>query len=210
MPYAPGEKPFKTVKQAGESEIVISKSRFLGTCVPAASEAEAAEQIARLKKRYWDARHICYAFRLQGGASRSSDDGEPSGTAGASILNVLTQSGLENVLCAVVRYFGGVLLGTGGLVRAYGKAASEAVRAAGTLDYRVCEQMHIRVSYTAYAALEPLLKTLARAPAAAFGEDVALLCTLPAEEADAFLRAAADRTDGGAKLELRERTLTAL
>jgi len=178
--------------------------------MPVATEAEAAEQIARLKKRYWDARHVCYAFRLVGGISRSSDDGEPSGTAGAPILNVLTQSGLENVLSAVVRYFGGVLLGTGGLVRAYGKAASEAAQAAGTLDYRVCERLRIRVSYAAYAALEPLLKNLPRAPETAFGEDVALLCALPAGEADAFLRAAADRTDGGAKLDARERALIAL
>ena len=210
MQEAAGLKPYKTVKQTGESEIVISKSRFLGACMPVATEAEAAEQIARLKKRYWDARHVCYAFRLVGGISRSSDDGEPSGTAGAPILNVLAQNGLENALCAVVRYFGGVLLGTGGLVRAYGKAASEAAQAAGTLEYRECEKVRMRVGYASYAALEPLLKTLSVAPEAAFGEEVALLCTLPAEQTEAFLRTAADRTDGGAKIESRERALCAL
>lgn len=210
MQDAPGAKPYKTVKETGESEIVISKSRFLGYCIPVSSPEAAAEELEKLRKRHWEARHVCYAFRLCGGVSRSSDDGEPSGTAGAPILNVLMQRGLENVLCAVVRYFGGVLLGTGGLVRAYGKAASEAAQTAGTLDYRVCEQLQFRVSYAAYAALEPLLKTLPRTPEAAFGEDVSLLCTLPAGEADAFLRAAADRTDGGAKLESRERALIAL
>ena len=210
MQDATGQKPYKTVKGTGESEIVISKSRFLGTCVPVSTEAEAAERLMQLRKRRWDARHVCYAFRLAGGISRSSDDGEPSGTAGAPILNVLAQNGLENALCAVVRYFGGVLLGTGGLVRAYGRAASEAVQAAGTLEYRECEKIRMSVGYASYAALEPLLKTLPAVPEAAFGEEVALLCTLPAEQAEAFLRAAADRTDGGAKIESRERALCAL
>ena len=210
MQDASSAKPYKTVKETGESELVVSKSRFLGTCVPVASEAEAAEWLTRLKKRHWDARHVCYAFRLTGGTTRSSDDGEPSGTAGAPILNVLTQSGLENVLCAVVRYFGGVLLGTGGLVRAYGKTATEAVQAAGTLDYRECEQIRLLVGYAAYAALEPLLKTLPVPPEATFGEEVALLCTLPTEQAEAFLRTAADRTDGGARIETRVRAVCAL
>ncbi|MEN6339077.1 MAG: YigZ family protein [Clostridiaceae bacterium] len=210
MQNTQGVTPYKTVRGAGESEIVISKSRFLGYCFPIASESEAAERLAEIKKRHWDARHVCYAFRLIGGISRSTDDGEPSGTAGAPILNALTQSGLENALCAVVRYFGGVLLGTGGLVRAYGKTASEAIVNAGTLSFRVCEQVRIRVTYPSYAALETFLKTLPYPCELDFGEHVALLCTVPAENAESFLRTVADKTDGSAQIELLERKLCAV
>jgi uncharacterized YigZ family protein len=205
-----GLAPYKTVRAAGESEIVISKSRFLGYCFPVSSEAEAAERLAEIKKRHWDARHVCYAFRLLGGIARSTDDGEPSGTAGAPILNVLTQSGLENVLCAVVRYFGGVLLGTGGLVRAYGKTASEAAASAGTLDYQICQRMRILVSYPSYAVLEPLIKALAYPCEAEFSDTVTLRCTFPVEENERFCRTVTDKTDGSAKLELLEQTLCAV
>lgn len=210
MQNTQGVAPYTTVKTAGESEIVISKSRFLGYCFPVSSEAEAAERIAEIKKRHWDARHVCYAFRLLGGVARSTDDGEPSGTAGAPILNVLTQSGLENVLCAVVRYFGGVLLGTGGLVRAYGKTASEAVAHAGTLSYRICQRVSILVSYSSYAVLEPLTKAMAYPCEADFSDTVTLRCTIPVEECERFCRTVTDKTDGSAKLELLEQTLCAV
>ena len=210
MQNTQGLTPYTTVGSAGESEIVISKSRFLGFCFPVSSEAEAAERIAEIKKRHWDARHVCYAFRLLGGIARSTDDGEPSGTAGAPILNVLTQGALENTLCAVVRYFGGVLLGTGGLVRAYGKAAAEAVAGAGLLRYRACQRAKIVVSYPSYAVLEPLTKALAYPCHAEFSETVTLLCTIPAEESERFCRTITDKTDGSAQIELLERTLCAV
>ncbi len=210
MQNTQGLTPYTTVGSAGESEIVISKSRFLGYCFPVSSEAEAAERIAEIKKRHWDARHVCYAFRLLGGSVRSTDDGEPSGTAGAPILNVLTQSGMENTLCAVVRYFGGVLLGTGGLVRAYGKTASEAVESAGTLRYQICQKMRVAVSYPSYAVLEPLIKTLKYPCQAEFGENITLLCTIPAEESERFCRTITDKTDGSAQIALLERALCAV
>lgn len=210
MQNTQGVAPYTTVRAAGESEIVISKSRFLGYCFSVSSEAEALERLAEIKKRHWEARHICYAFRLMSGIVRSTDDGEPSGTAGAPILNVLTQNGLENVLCAVVRYFGGVLLGTGGLVRAYGKTASEAVAGAGTLRYRICQRMEIIVSYPSYAVLEPLIKALAYPCGAEFGETVTLLCTIPAEESERFCRTVTDKTDGSAQIELLEQALCAV
>ncbi len=210
MQNTQGLTPYTTVGSAGESEIVISKSRFLGYCFPVSSETEAAERITEIKKRHWDARHVCYAFRLLGGSARSTDDGEPSGTAGAPILNVLTQSGLENTLCAVVRYFGGVLLGTGGLVRAYGKTASEAVESAGTLHYQICQKMRVAVSYPSYAVLEPLIKALKYPCQAEFGENVTLLCTIPAEESERFCRTITDKTDGSAQIALLERALCAV
>lgn len=205
-----GLRAYQTVAGTGESEIIISKSRFLGFCLPVSSEAEAQERILELKKRFWDARHCCYAFRLsEGGISRSSDDGEPSGTAGAPILTVLAQQNVENALIAVVRYFGGVLLGTGGLVRAYGKAASEALSAAGILSMRVCEQVSLIVSYASYAALEPLLRTGGYLVEPEFGEQVTLLCVLPVEQVEAFLKTVTERTDGGAQIQRGEQLLQA-
>ena len=190
---------YQTIQKRGESEIVINKSRFLGFCIPVASEAAAQEALAQIKKRYYDARHCCYAFRLrEGGISRSSDDGEPSGTAGAPILAVLSGAGVENVLCAVVRYFGGVLLGTGGLVRAYGKTASEALEDAGIECIRVCEKISVRVTYASYNLLEPMLRQKGYPCEAAFTDQVTLTITLPAEEAEALIASLIDKTDGTA------------
>ncbi len=204
-------KPYKTVRSAGESAIVVEKSRFLGYCIPVSSETEALERLGEIRKRHWDAKHTCYAFRIvwNGGVSRSSDDGEPSGTAGAPILNVLATRGVENVLCAIVRYFGGVLLGTGGLVRAYGRAASEALNAAGVIDMRVCEALTIEVSYAAYAALEPVFRSSGRRYTAEYGEAVTLKCDVPEEEADRFARDVTDRTDGCARIRREGRRLCA-
>jgi len=206
-------KPYKTVGENGESEIVISKSRFLGYCRPVHSEAEAAETLAAIRKQHWDARHVCYAFRIadgQSGISRSSDDGEPSGTAGVPILNVLLHAEAEDALCAVVRYFGGVLLGTGGLVRAYGKAASLALQSAGLYDMRVCQTIEVVASYPGYALLEPLLRKTGVAFEVEFTENVKLTCTVPAEDADAFSAMVTDKTDGGAEIRRLGQSLCAL
>lgn len=206
-------KPHKTVGKAGESEIVINKSRFLGYCHPVSSEEEAAALLTGIRKQHWDARHVCYAFRIadgQSGISRSSDDGEPSGTAGVPILNVLLQNEVENVMCAVVRYFGGVLLGAGGLVRAYGKTASQALQNAGLREMHVCETIEVRSPYASYAVLEPLLRKLNVAFDAEFTEDVKLTCTIPTEEAESFSSAVIDKTDGGASIRTLGQRLCAL
>ena len=201
MPDSQSLRPYQTIRQAGESEIVIQKSRFLGFCIPVSSEAEAQETLAQIRKRFYDARHCCYAFRLQqGGVARSSDDGEPSGTAGAPILAILTGAGVENVLCAVVRYFGGVLLGTGGLVRAYGKAASDALHAAELVSIRVCERISVAVSYASYQLIEPVIRQKGYPCEAEFTDQVTLKLTLPAEEAETFIESLVNRTDGVAKI----------
>ena len=202
MPDSQSLKPYQTIQKAGESEIVINKSRFLGYCIPVSSEEEAQEALAQIRKKHYDARHCCYAFRLhEGGIVRSSDDGEPSGTAGAPILGVLLGAGVENVLCAVVRYFGGVLLGMGGLVRAYGKAASEALSQAGTLQIRVCARLQATVSYSSYNLLEPMIRQKGYPCEADFAEQVTLTLLLPAEESEALITAITEKTDGGAKIQ---------
>ena len=202
MPDSQSLKPYQTIQKAGESEIVINKSRFLGYCIPVSNEEEAQEALAQIRKKHYDARHCCYAFRLhEGGIVRSSDDGEPSGTAGAPILGVLLGAGVENVLCAVVRYFGGVLLGMGGLVRAYGKAASEALSQAGTLQIRVCARLQTTVSYSSYNLLEPMIRQKGYPCEADFAEQVTLTLLLPAEESETLITAITEKTDGGAKIQ---------
>ena len=118
---------YKIVYRPGQGEIVEKKSRFIAHVQPVGSEEEALEFIGKIKKKYWDARHNCYAYTAGANreVTRCSDDGEPSGTAGRPILDVLVGSGLYDAVIVVTRYFGGVLLGTGGLVRAYSSAARE-------------------------------------------------------------------------------------
>lgn len=120
----------KILYKGGEGEIVEKKSRFIATLRPIASEEEAAQFLAEIRKKYWDARHHCSAFVLgeRGDLTRCSDDGEPSGTAGRPMLDVLTGEGLTGCMAVVTRYFGGTLLGTGGLVRAYGGAVREGLK----------------------------------------------------------------------------------
>ena len=121
----------KIVYQGGEGEIVEKKSRFIATVRPISSEEEAAAFVNEMKKKYWDARHNCFAFTLgeHHETCRCSDDGEPSQTAGRPMLDVLLKEDIHNVAVVVTRYFGGTLLGTGGLVRAYQKATQEGLAA---------------------------------------------------------------------------------
>ena len=127
---------YKAVYQGGEGEIVEKKSRFIATVHPIESEEEALEFIAGLKKKYWNATHNCWAFvagerqELQ----RCSDDGEPQGTAGRPMLEVLLGEGIHNAAVVVTRYFGGTLLGTGGLVRAYSKAVQAGLKASVIIE----------------------------------------------------------------------------
>ena len=118
--------------QAASAEFVEKKSRFIGSIWPVETEAEARARIEEVKKKHYDARHNCWAFRLHtGSVERYSDDGEPQGTAGQPILNVFQREEVTNVLCVVTRYFGGILLGAGGLTRAYAKSAKDALDASG-------------------------------------------------------------------------------
>ncbi len=122
---------YKTVRAAASGELTEKRSRFIGYCKPVSTEEEATAFIASIRSRHWDARHNVYAYSLrEGNLRRYSDDGEPSGTAGMPVLDVLQKSGVTDVCVVVTRYFGGVLLGTGGLVRAYSQAARLGLNAA--------------------------------------------------------------------------------
>ena len=134
----------------GEDEFTEKKSRFIGRVWLVESEEEALEKIQEMKKKHYDATHNCWAYIIKDGAVRFSDDGEPGGTAGMPMLQVLQREGLYNIVCVVTRYFGGVLLGAGGLVRAYTKGAKIAVDAAGKSMKRVWSVLYVPCPYSFY------------------------------------------------------------
>lgn len=149
-----------TIAAPVEHELVIRKSRFLTRVEPASSPEQADDVIAAVKKRYWDARHNCSAqvTGVQGDRARSSDDGEPSGTAGMPMLEVLRRRELTDVVAVVTRYFGGIKLGAGGLVRAYSSAVSEALDLAALVDRRVLTQVRIPVPHADAGRFDNLLR----------------------------------------------------
>ena len=134
----------------GEDEFTEKKSRFIGRVWPVETEEEALEHIQAMKKQHYDATHNCWAYVIKDGAVRFSDDGEPGGTAGMPMVQVLQKENLYNVCCVVTRYFGGTLLGAGGLVRAYTKGAKIAIDAAGKSIKRVWSVLYIPCPYTFY------------------------------------------------------------
>ena len=133
---------------AGESEYVEKRSSFLGHLRCVETEDEARAFIAETKKKYYDARHNCWCYIIRNGAERYSDDGEPQGTAGIPMLEVMRREGVTNVVCVVTRYFGGILLGAGGLLRAYTKSAKDALDAAGISVVRRWIEADIPCSYS--------------------------------------------------------------
>ncbi|MBO7519294.1 MAG: YigZ family protein [Clostridia bacterium] len=147
-----------TVKRESAGQYIEKHSRFLGFLVPCGNESEAAARINEKRKEYWDARHAVYAYVLADGTARFSDDGEPHGTAGKPVLEVLKSSGIKNAAIIVVRYFGGILLGTGGLVRAYTAAASSAVENAEKTKVSAGDEFSVSASYGDYDKLVFLLR----------------------------------------------------
>ena len=171
----------------GASEYVEKRSRFLGLVQPVGSEDEAREIIAACKKQYHDARHNCWCYIIRGGAVRYSDDGEPQGTAGLPMLEVFKREGVENVVCVVTRYFGGVLLGTGGLLRAYTKSAKDALDAAGIAAVRRWVKLEVGCPYSLLERMKTECLSLDGAVQNVdYGADVLLSLLLPENNAEAF------------------------
>ncbi len=151
---------YKTVGDVFTATIIEKKSEFIGYIAHAATEQQATAFLASIRKKHYDASHHCYAYIIKDEKiERQSDDGEPQKTAGMPILEVLRHSGLEDVIIVVVRYFGGTLLGTGGLVRAYTGAAQRAVQAAEILSYSMCVDLTVTVDYSLYDRLTSLCAT---------------------------------------------------
>ena len=143
-------KEYLTIGNVGRGEYTEKKSRFLGEIHPVSTEEEAAAVVAQARKRYYDARHHCYAWILgdDGAVKKASDDGEPSGTAGIPMLKVLDGAGIRNAVVVVTRYFGGTLLGTGGLVRSYTQAAQAALADAQVVRMCMCRVIGVEIEYS--------------------------------------------------------------
>lgn len=147
---------FQTIYEGGSAEIIEKKSRFIAHTAPAASEEEAAAYIQQMKKKYWDAAHNCSAYVIgeQNEIERCHDDGEPQRTAGKPILDVILGKELRNVVVVVTRYFGGTLLGTGGLIRAYSKAAKEGIEASRLISKKYGKKLGVLLDYTEHGKLQ--------------------------------------------------------
>ncbi len=174
----------------GEAEFTEKRSRFIGRVWPVETEAEALEHLRRMREQHWDATHNVYAYILrEGGTMRYSDDGEPQGTSGMPVLNVFRGREIVNVCCVVTRYFGGILLGTGGLVRAYSRSAKLALERAGISRVGLWDRLLVACPYNLY---ERIRRELDLAGAITedtdFGTDVSLELLLPAGGAEALNR----------------------
>ena len=190
----------------GEDKFEEKRSKFTGRLWRVETAEEAVSRIKEMRETYWDATHNCYAYILrEGNVMRYSDDGEPQGTAGMPILDVLRHEQLENCLCVVTRYFGGVLLGTGGLVRAYTKGAQIAVAAAGVQRMSLFSVALIACPYNLYEMVLHLLPDYdCAAEQTDFGADVTLTVTLPAGGEEQLNAALAEATAGQVYAEVME------
>ena len=173
---------------SSETEFTEKRSRFLGHVRRVESEAEARAFIEEMKKKYYDARHNCWCYRMhENGVERYSDDGEPQGTAGQPMLNVFQREGVENVVCVVTRYFGGVLLGAGGLVRAYTQSAKDALDEAGISVVRRWVAMEVECPYSYFERVKLELAALNGVEGEHdYGADVTVSALLPEDRAEAF------------------------
>lgn len=193
-------------KQAS-AEYVVKRSRFIGTVSPAFSEAEAESFVESIRAKYPDATHNVYAYSVGLGTpiERLSDDGEPKGTAGYPILDVIHKRSLRNVVCVVTRYFGGTLLGAGGLLRAYGKTANLALDEAGALKYIYHSLMRVRVAYDQFGRLQRELENQGCViDNVDYGEAVQVSAFVKEEAVPALTKRISDLTAGRAEISVSE------
>lgn len=187
----------------GTDELVEKRSRFIGQVWPVETEEEARERIEAVKKKHYDARHNCWCYILRnGGVVRYSDDGEPQGTAGQPMLNVFQREGLENVCCVVTRYFGGVLLGAGGLVRAYSAAAKLALDAAGIARMAQWDRYLLGCGYNLYERVKRLCELHdCVVENTDFSADVTLEVLVRTDRAEEFLMALREMSNAAVTVE---------
>lgn len=195
---------YKTVYEGGEGEIVEKKSRFIATVRPVESEEEALAFLEEMKKKYWDARHNCYVYSIGMNRefTRCSDDGEPSGTAGRPMLDVILGEDIYNVAVVVTRYFGGVLLGTGGLVRAYSKAVQEGLAASKVILKQKGIALKITTDYTGIGKIQyiagerniPVLDS-------EYTDKVVMKLLVPVQDVGSVQKAITEGTNGRAGIE---------
>lgn len=195
---------YRILYEGGEDEIIVKKSRFIATVRPVADEEEAVRFIAEMKKKYWDARHNCSAFAIGKNheLTRCSDDGEPAQTAGRPMLNVLLGEDVHNVCVVVTRYFGGVLLGTGGLVRAYSDAVKAGLSACVILDKKRGFRVTVGCGYPEIGKIQYLTAEMGiSALESAYGEQVSFTFLVPAGDYESFHKKLTEGTNGTARIE---------
>lgn len=198
---------YRTVRQEANKEIVIKRSRFIGYAKPVESEEEAVAFIDEIKKMHRTATHNCSAYMVgeRDQYQKASDDGEPSGTAGKPILEVIKNKGLKNVAVVVTRYFGGIMLGAGGLVRAYTDGAVAGIEAAEEIEYVLHREVFVEVDYTWYGKLENELHGRGtRLGDISFTDKVTVCCLPETHEAEAFIAWATDFTQGKSTITVGE------
>lgn len=190
-----------TVKSAASDEFVEKRSRFIGHIKPVATQDEAVAFINKIKSRHWNAAHNVYAYVLRdGNARRYSDDGEPQGTAGLPVLDVLLSAAATDCVIVVTRYFGGVLLGTGGLVRAYSHAAKLALAAGGTVKMLPCDILKLSMDYSFYGQVSALISKFGGLiDETTFADNVTLTFAMPRRESEAFKKELTDLSSGALK-----------
>ena len=204
---------YRVVYEGGEGEIVEKKSRFIATVRPVETEEEAVAFINEMKKKYWDARHNCSAFVIgsRQEVTRCSDDGEPAQTAGRPMLDVLLREGISNVAVVVTRYFGGVLLGTGGLVRAYQSATQAGLAASKIIEKRQGKKLIIHTDYNGLGKLQYLFGQQKTAILdTEYAADVVLTILVPVEQKDFLYKEITEQTNGTSQMEWGEDAVYAL
>ena len=196
--------------EGGQGEIVEKKSRFIAYLFPVSEEEEALERIHEIKKKHYDARHNCFAYVIgeNNETERSSDDGEPSGTAGRPMLEVLTGEGIHNAVVIVTRYFGGTLLGTGGLVRAYSAAVKEGLKNCVLMEKMSGHKLHIHTDYNDIGKLQYLVRANELFELdTQYGSDVEMILLVPEERIEAVEKEITEKTAGRAVLERDDREI---
>ncbi|MNZ59065.1 IMPACT family member YigZ [compost metagenome] len=192
---------YRTVRSSGSKEVVIRKSRFIGHVMPVKNEEEALLFIEDIKKKHRDATHNCSAYVIgeRDEIQRQSDDGEPSGTAGKPILEVIRNQGVKNVAIVVTRYFGGIMLGAGGLIRAYTDGAVLALEAGEVITRVLRREVFVEIDYTWLGKVENELRGRGiQTGETLFTDKVTLLCLPRNDEGDAFMAWITDLTQGQA------------
>ena len=194
---------YKIVYSGGSSEIVEKKSRFIANVFPVEREEDAGRIIGETKKKYWDARHNCYAYIIgeNPGISKCSDDGEPSGTAGKPILEVLSGTGVCNVLLIVTRYFGGTLLGTGGLVRAYSSAAKAGLAESRVITKEAGKRVILETGYDGIGKIQYIVSQMGLAVIdTRYSDKTEMELAVSLSDTEPFIKKITEATSGQVKI----------
>ena len=187
--------------QAADSEFAEKRSRFISHLLPVESEEDARAFIAQMKKQYYDARHNCWCYLIGENTVRYSDDGEPQGTAGQPMLNVFRREGVTNVVCVVTRYFGGTLLGTGGLVRAYSGAVKAGLDASMVITKILGVKLHIETDYTTFGKIQYILaQRELKILDTVYTDKVELEVLIPKTDVDQVMHAITEGTNAQAEM----------